>query len=408
VWLAGARKRIDEALFYLSKLSRSDPYYTYLSAYVKMRSGQYREAKRLFLKSSVPKRYYYLIYLASSPKERLKYYKKFLSQPLSTSLKRRAAIGNLDYFFRKDLSLFKEALAATNRKELKDIYLYFRDRYRVFKRGCTRAISNAVPQKWWKSACGLSRELPRGINFYSLFLNPPKKFPYDREKVFSSLKLEDPGLAYLYYKGYCNILSLIEEKTPQTALAMNLCGEYKKGIRFALPFRGKLKEHPYLLAVLYPKPPVFGDDLVSLAIARQESLFDPLALSRSGARGLMQIMPATGRYIAKKLKERDYHTGRLYEEELNYRFGSYYIHSLLEKFGLFPLAAAAYNGGPSRVKKALELYGEIREPKDVILFNDIYIPFHETRDYVRKTSVNLYYYSNLYGSGEEWRIFLKP
>ena len=408
VWIAAKNRRIDEALYYLSYLKKG-PYYTYLLAYTYMRGGKRRLAKELFLKTKFPKRYYYLIFLSSSPVERLEFYKAFLSQPLSLSLKRRVAVYVLDYYFRKDLGLFRKALKATNRPGLKDIYLYFRDRYTYFTKGCTKRIaSSAHPQKWWLAACGLSRELPTGVNFYALLLNPPEKFPYSKEAVFSSLKLTDEGLNYLYSKGYCSVLTLTTVKTPQTALLLYLCGDYKRGIRFALPFRGELNRHPYLLAVLYPKPPLFGDDLISLAIARQESLFDERALSRSGARGLMQIMPATGRYIAGKLKEKNYHTRRLYEPELNYRFGSYYIHSLLKQFKLFPLAAAAYNGGPGRVKRALKLYGKIESPGDVILFNDIYIPFNETRDYVRRTTVNLYYYSNLYGKGDEWKTFLRP
>jgi len=408
VWIAARNRRIDEALYYLSYLKK-DPYYAYLLAYTYMRSGKRRLAKELFLKTTFPKRYYYLIFLSSSPVERLEFYKKFLFQNLPLRLKRRVAVYALDYYFRKDLGLFRKALKATYRPGLKDIYYYFRDRYRFFTKGCTRKVArHREPQKWWLSACGLSSELPAGINFYSLILNPPEKFPYDREKVFSTYKLTDEGLKYLYDKGFCSVLTLITVKTPQTALLMSLCGEYKKGIKFALPYRNELSAYPYLLAVLYPKPPLFGDDLISLAIARQESLFDERALSRSGARGLMQIMPATGRYIAKKLKEENYSTLRLYEPELNYRFGSYYIHSLLKQFKLFPLAAAAYNGGPGRVKRALKLYGKIEKPGDVIIFNDVYIPFNETRDYVRRTAVNLYYYSNLYGKGDEWRTFLRP
>ena len=408
VWLLASQRNTDEALFYLSYL-RGDPYYFYLLGYTYMKAGRRDTAESFFKLSSVPKRFFYLLFLSKEPVEKLNYFKQLLDSPVPLAVKRRASVYLLDYLFMKDLGLFRRALSlVSDRKGLKDIYTYFKDRYSIFTKGCKAKISNSVPQRWWKVACSGRGELPKGINFYSLMLNPPKKFPFDKEEVFKSFKLTDPGLNYLYSKGYCQVLTLIEEKTPQTALLMNLCGDYRKGIKFASPFRGKIGRYPYLLAVLYPKPPLFKDDLISLSIARQESLFEPRALSRSGARGLMQIMPLTGKYIAKKLKREKYDKSMLFDPELNYRFGSYYIHSLLKKFKLFPLAAAGYNGGPARVSKALKLFGKIKTPSDLVIFTDVYLPFAETRDYVKRTAVNLYFYSNLYGEGEEWRTFLRP
>ncbi|WP_457680247.1 transglycosylase SLT domain-containing protein [Thermovibrio sp.] len=407
VWRLAALGNTDEALFYLSFL-RKDPYYSYLLAYTYLKAGKYRLARELFKTSTVPKSSYYLLFLSKTLPQKLLYYQEVLNLPLSLSLKRRTAVYALDYFFRRDFSFFRRALKLTYRRGLKDIYYYYRDRYRFFINSCSGKVSDREPQKWWKVACGRKKEFPKGINFYSLLLNPPKKFPYDRKKVFSSLKLKDPGLNFLYSKGYCSLLTLIEKRTPQTALLNYLCGNYKRGIEFALPFKGSLKKNPYLLVVLYPNPPLFKNDLVSLAIARQESLFELRALSRTGAIGLMQIMPSTGKEIARRLKVKGFKVSDLYKGDVNYRFGSYYIHSLLKRFKLFPLAAAAYNCGPGRVKRALKLYGPVNSEKDVILFTDIYLPFAETRGYVKRTLVNLYYYSNLYGTGKEWKTFLKP
>jgi soluble lytic murein transglycosylase len=403
VWRAAASGEIEQALFYLSFL-RDDPYYTYLLAYTYMKDGKGELAKRLFLTSSVEKAKYYLFFLSKEPVERLYYYRQVIVSNLPFALKKRLAVYALDYFFRKDLGLFRKALKIT--KGIEPVFSYFRDRELLFTRGCTSRIPNREPQKWWKRACGFKGELPTGINFYSLILNPPKRFPYPLEEDRKT-DLKDRGLKYLKDRGLCSAISLIEEKTPQTALALYLCGEYEKGIRFASKFKSELGKYPYLLSVLYPNPPLFKNDIVSLSIARQESLFKQRALSRSGAVGLMQIMPRTGAHIAKKLKEENFSTLRLYEPELNYRFGSYYIHKQLKRFKLFPLAAAAYNCGPTRVKRALKQFGPIEKTSDLIIFTDIYIPFAETRDYVKRTLVNLYYYSNLYGKGKEWRTFLK-
>ncbi len=406
-WKAARDRQIDQALFYLDYL-KDDPLYTYLLAYTFLKAGKREIARELFKESKVPSSYYFLVFISRSLPEKVFWYKKLLSQKGKRKLKERATVYLLDFLFRKNLGLFKVALRETEKARLRELYLYYRDRYRVFTKGCKARLSNRAPQKWWKRVCTRKGKLPKGINFYSLLLSPPREFPFNVKEGKRELKLKDEGLKYLYEKGYCQILSLIDKKTPQTALLMYLCGEYRKGILFGAPFKNKLNRFPYLLFVLYPKPPLFKDDLVSLAIARQESLFHQRALSRSGAIGLMQIMPRTGREIARRLKERNYKTERLFEPQLNYRFGSYYIHKLLDRFKLFPLAAAAYNCGPSRVKRALKTFGKIEREEDLILFTDVYLPFAETREYVKRTLVNLYYYSNLYGKGTEWKTFLKP
>ncbi|MDC9727907.1 MAG: transglycosylase SLT domain-containing protein [Methyloprofundus sp.] len=111
---------------------------------------------------------------------------------------------------------------------------------------------------------------------------------------------------------------------------------------------------------------------------RRESMFDPLAQSPVGALGLMQIMPATGKKIAKDLKRRWRSKSVLLHAETNLKYGSLYYKQMLDKFnGNYALAAAAYNAGPHRVKRWLKF--------DNILPSDIWIetiPYKETRGYV--------------------------
>ena len=103
-----------------------------------------------------------------------------------------------------------------------------------------------------------------------------------------------------------------------------------------------------------------------LSVIHQESVFDPGATSHAGARGLMQIMPSTGRSIARSLEEPAYGTARLYEPDLNVRFGTWYLAELLEEFhGRPELALAGYNAGEA----AVDRYGGIP-------------PYRETRSYV--------------------------
>jgi soluble lytic murein transglycosylase len=119
-------------------------------------------------------------------------------------------------------------------------------------------------------------------------------------------------------------------------------------------------------------------------LMRQESMLDKNAESPVGARGLMQIMPDTGRQIARKLNEPWQSASSLFDPDTNIKYGTFYYKQLLDRFnGNFALAAAAYNAGPQRVDKWL--------PSGKFMPADVWIetiPFKETRKYV--TSVLSY------------------
>ncbi|ABM00101.1 transglycosylase SLT domain-containing protein [Shewanella amazonensis] len=116
------------------------------------------------------------------------------------------------------------------------------------------------------------------------------------------------------------------------------------------------------------------------AIARRESAFNPIAQSAVGARGLMQLMPATAKQTAKKQGIKYSGEGSLYEPALNIQLGSAYYASLLERYNNNRvLATAAYNAGPSRVNAWL---ARSEGKLDVMAFIES-IPFTETREYVQ-------------------------
>lgn len=77
-----------------------------------------------------------------------------------------------------------------------------------------------------------------------------------------------------------------------------------------------------------------------------ESHFNPRATSRVGARGLMQLMPGTAAGIANKLGDTSYTADKLYEPATNIRYGSYYLRSLLDRYGEVDVVLVGYNGGP--------------------------------------------------------------
>lgn len=128
------------------------------------------------------------------------------------------------------------------------------------------------------------------------------------------------------------------------------------------------------------------------ALIRQESAFDYTALSPVGARGLMQLMPATAAETARK-NGMSYSLDSLFNPDSNVRLGSAYLKQLLDRYkGSYPLALAAYNGGMGRVDRWLTEYGDPRTGKIDIVDWIEQIPISETRNYVQRVLEAIYIY----------------
>jgi soluble lytic murein transglycosylase len=129
------------------------------------------------------------------------------------------------------------------------------------------------------------------------------------------------------------------------------------------------------------------------AITRQESAFEREAVSRAGARGLMQLMPATASFIANKM-QLPFSADRLTADGIyNVLLGRAYIETLIDDFGgSYALAIAAYNAGPGRVRQWLRDYGDPRGGNiDMVDWIEM-IPINETRNYVQRVLENLQIY----------------
>jgi soluble lytic murein transglycosylase len=138
------------------------------------------------------------------------------------------------------------------------------------------------------------------------------------------------------------------------------------------------------------------DPFFIAAIIREESQFLPEALSPAGARGVMQVMPATGEWIARSAGISGFDRSRLFESDTAISVGSWYLGHLMKKFrGDLVLVAAAYNAGPEPVSAWLGKNGGL-EP-DVFVES---IPYLETRGYVKKVLRNYAEYRRIYGRGE--------
>ncbi len=134
------------------------------------------------------------------------------------------------------------------------------------------------------------------------------------------------------------------------------------------------------------------DEAWIYGLMRQESRFIEHAKSRVGAQGLMQIMPATAKWISSKMGlEKNAHAG-VGKPETNIRFGTFYLKHVYDSLGQSPvLATAGYNAGPGRAR---------RWQAETALEGAIYvesIPFYETREYVKKVLANAMFYRKLFG-----------
>jgi soluble lytic murein transglycosylase-like protein len=181
---------------------------------------------------------------------------------------------------------------------------------------------------------------------------------------------------------------------------------YNDAIRIASSIRDKLSQEDRATRVLYLLYPPAHADLVraaafryrvepalALAVMREESHFREDAVSVSDARGLMQILPSTGEWLAGKLAgPGTFEPSALFVPSVNIEMGSYYLRYLLDKFGNnMVLAVAAYNWGETNLRRWL---GE-SPPNDLDVLVES-IPADETRKYVKKVLRSYAVYNSLY------------
>ena len=139
------------------------------------------------------------------------------------------------------------------------------------------------------------------------------------------------------------------------------------------------------------------DPFIAAALIRQESMFEALITSPAGARGLMQIMPATGARLAEAAGMERWNAELLYHPEINVHLGIRYVAQHMENYdGSLPSVFSAYNAGSHRV----EWWSEFPEYGDDELFTER-IPYRETRNYVKILTRNRALYDGLYSGSVE-------
>jgi soluble lytic murein transglycosylase len=154
--------------------------------------------------------------------------------------------------------------------------------------------------------------------------------------------------------------------------------------RFPMPFRDAMLQQTQAIGL---------DPAYVYGLIRQESRFVMDAKSSVGAAGLMQVMPATARWTAKKIGLTQFKLHHISDRDTNLAIGTNYLKLVLDSFdGAMPLAAAAYNAGPGRPRLWRGQEGAPTVEAAIWAEN---IPFNETRDYVKKVLSNTTLYASL-------------
>jgi soluble lytic murein transglycosylase len=135
------------------------------------------------------------------------------------------------------------------------------------------------------------------------------------------------------------------------------------------------------------------DPYMVASLIRQESEFNPNAVSPKNAVGLMQLLPKVGRGVAKQEKLKHFSTQQLFTPAINLQLGTKYFRSMVDQFGGFEYALAAYNAGDYRVVD-WQANGKYRDIQEFVES----IPFTETREYVQAIMRNANVYRQLYGT----------
>ncbi len=185
--------------------------------------------------------------------------------------------------------------------------------------------------------------------------------------------------------------------------ALGLVAERQGAFRISIGMSRKVREEGiFIPEISHPlvRLPVQGcrgetapERALTLAIARQESGFDPRAGSSAGAQGVMQVMPGTAKRTVGATGMR-YSRARLgSDRDYNAIIGQCYLSRMLERFeGSYPLAIASYNAGPSRIDAWVKRNGDPRRGEINMVDWIERIPFHETRNYVQRVLENVAVY----------------
>ncbi len=234
----------------------------------------------------------------------------------------------------------------------------------------------APPEPGEIAAFDANAGFARALAFYALGM----RFEGNREWNFQMRGLEERGLRAAAW--WAQQRGLLDRAINTDERIRTAAPDF--GLRFPAPFREELEP----IARAYGLDPAWVYGLI-----RQESRFVMDARSRVGASGLMQLMPATARWVAKKLGRTGFRQSDLDDLQTNLEFGSFYLKQVMDdQDGSAVLASAGYNAGPRRSRA---WRGTLDGPMEGAIFAEI-IPFTETRGYVKHVLSNATDYAALF------------
>lgn len=237
----------------------------------------------------------------------------------------------------------------------------------------TRATAVRLERARLLNAAGLGELAESELRFAARNDGQPQVIAMELAKLLDSRGAHDEALRAVkaYVPGYLNI--------PFDDAPVSFWR-----VAFPMPYRDALERYSRQKEL---------DPYIVAGLIRQESEFNPKAISVAKAYGLTQVLPSTGRWLSRKNGIRGFTTAKLFEPEMNLRLGTIYLRQLLDSFQTrWEHVLAAYNGGPTRVNRWLN-WGTYREPSEFIET----IPIAETRDYVQIVLRNAGVYRRLYG-----------
>ncbi len=296
-----------------------------------------------------------------------------------------------------------------------------------FYQSVTSAISRARAAYWLgRSDDAMGREIP-AQNWYKLASYFPSTFygQLAHEKVYghvdSSQFLDNQTSMHLqsafYKKDLVKAIQLLAKhdlhrytepffkkllkqakKRADYIMIAQLAIEAKQ-IQYAVEANKVIQQKlgTFLFIAGYPlldtTPDIDIEKALTHAIVYRESMFNQKAISSAGARGLMQLMPATARGVSRKIRKK-YSRHKLTANPFyNLQLGSKYISQMLKRYdGSYPLAIAAYNAGPRNVRKWIKKFGDPRDENIDIIDWMEQIPVYETRNYVQRVMETYYIY----------------
>ena len=406
-------------------------YFSYANYYQK-RNKRKKYFKNLVLSLSIfPYKISYHDELIKALNEISSYNKIYYWQYAVYKIPNTAIKGRLVYWYLQYLK--KNQKSKLLEKELKKYYLYMpgsyyiREIYKEFQDDLTNPKTIEIKDMnsliYYLSATGGIPKIASKLKSYNLEkIHFPQIYTLETKVKKAKQKVQfdrflHSSLDYLKIGQVKHALNFLNWYSAKKNLSQNekeliliALGEYSKNYYLSVYYtRSQIKKWfipddvlllPTKLATrLYPRPHrkiVISDsrkydvsENIIYAIMRQESFFRENAVSRSNAKGLMQIMGPTGREIVNNLKFSPYYS--LYDPEISIKLGSIYLNNMLRRYdNNLQWASIAYNGGPGNLRKWKKKYYK----GDFNAFLEI-LPSQEARSYCRIISSNFYNYQNL-------------